>query len=118
MNIPVEDEEKIASTIDEFKAPVVTRPAIIDEGEPYQTSSDIVTIMGIVDPKTNGVEVNGFRLKKFQPGQTEFSYIANARYGNMEEGENVYEITAFGPDGKKAVKTITVVYTPVNLDSE
>lgn len=110
--------EEVVSTIDEFKAPVVTRPTIIDGGDPYQTSSDIVTIAGIVDPKTNAIEVNGFRLQKFQPGQTEFSYIANARYGNMEKGENVYEIVAFGPDGKRATKTITVVYTPVNLESE
>ncbi len=115
--IPTESNE-IKSTINEFKTPVITRPAIIDEGEPYQTSSDIVTITGLVDPKTNAVEVNGFRLKKFQPGETEFSYIANARYGNMTEGENVYEITAFGPDGKKAIKTITVVYSPVNIESE
>jgi hypothetical protein len=116
-DLPAESDE-IVSTIDEFKTPVITRPTIIDEGEPYQTSSDIVTITGLVDPKTNAVEINGFRLKKFQPGQTEFSYIANARYGNMSEGENTYEITAFGPDGKMATKTITVVYSPINLDSE
>jgi hypothetical protein len=115
--VPAEGGD-IVSTIDEFKAPVITRPAIIDEGEPYQTSSEIVTIMGLVDPKTNGVEVNGFRLKKFRPGQTEFSYIANARYDNMKEGENVYEIVAFGPDGKKATKSITIVYSPINVDSE
>jgi len=112
------DDANIVSTIDEFKAPVITRPTVMDEGDPYQTSSEIVTIMGLVDPKTNGVEVNGFRLKKFQPGQTEFSYIANARYDNMKEGENVYAITAFGPDNKKATKSITIIYSPLNVESE
>jgi len=114
--LPTESND-IVSTIDEFKIPVITRPTVMDD-EPYQTSSDIVTITGLVDPKTNAVEINGFRLKKFQPGQTEFSYIANARYGNMSEGENTYEVTAFGPDGKMAIKTIKIVYSPINLESE
>ncbi|MCF7905815.1 FecR family protein [Candidatus Gracilibacteria bacterium] len=100
---------------DVFQAPVITRPAVIVSGEPYQTSSEVVTILGIVDPRTNAVDVNGFRLQKFQPGQTEFSYIANANYNNMKQGENVYEITAFGPDGKKATTSITIVYTPINV---
>jgi len=110
---PIENSE--TATGDEFKAPVVTRPAVIVAGEPYQTSSEVVTITGIVDPRTNTVEVNGFRLQKFQPGQTEFSYIANAQYDNMKAGENVYEIVALGPDGKRAVTSIRIVYTPINV---
>ncbi len=104
-------------TIDseEFSAPVVTKPLILSDGTAYQTSSEVVTIRGLVDPKTNRIDVNGFKLKRFQPGQTEFSYIANAKYGNMEEGENLYEIKAFGPDDKAAITTVKVVYTPLNV---
>ncbi|MCF7917397.1 FecR family protein [Candidatus Gracilibacteria bacterium] len=109
---PPQTEE---SSIDGFAKPVITKPSVLNANDAYQTSSDVVTIAGTVDPKTNTVEVSGFRLKKFQPGQTEFSYIANARYGNMKEGENIYEVVAFGPDGKKASSTIKVVYTPLNV---
>lgn len=108
-------EPTIETSVDEFKAPVITSPAILSLDEPYQTSGDVVTISGIVDPKTNTVEVNGFKLQKFEPGQTEFRYIANARYGNMKEGENLYEVVALGPDGKKASTTIKVVYTPLKV---
>lgn len=102
-------------SIEKFSAPVVLKPILPDPSEPYQTSSDIVTITGLVDPKTNAVEVNGFRLGKFQPGQTTFSYIANARYGNLKIGENTFEIIAFGPDGKKSSTTIRIIYRPIEL---
>lgn len=113
--VNTDSEPTIESSIDEFKAPVVTNPPTIDANQPYQTSSDVVTIRGIVDPKTNMVEVNGFRLQQFRPGQTEFKYLANARYGNMKEGENIYAIVATGPDGKTATTEIKIVYTPLNL---
>ncbi len=102
----------------DFTAPVVTRPAIfqISPNETYQTSASVVTFSGTVDPKTNGIEVNGFRLKKFQPGDTKFAYIANANYGNMKEGENVYTIKALGPDGKTSQTAIKIVYTPLDLN--
>lgn len=121
------DEEVQASTLSErptleesinqFSAPVVYRPSVFlsDQTKVYQTSASVVTIAGNVDAKTNAVEVNGFRLKKFTPGDTEFSYIANANYGNMKEGENIYTITAFGPDGKQSETIIKIHYTPVKL---
>lgn len=101
----------------DFTAPKVTSPAIfqVSQTEFYQTSASVVTFSGTVDPKTNAVEVNGFRLKKFKPGDTKFSYIANANYGNMKEGENSYVITAFGPDGKQSSTTIRIVYTPLSV---
>lgn len=105
-------------TVNDFSVPVVTRPEIFLSGgvdTVYQTSASVVTIAGTVDPKTNSVEVNGFKLKKFNPGNTRFSYIANATYGNMKEGENIYTILAFGPDGKTAETQIKVHYSPINL---
>ncbi len=104
--------------VGDFKAPIVTKPAVISADQPYQTSSEVVTFSGLVDPKTNAVEVNGFRLEKFVPGQTEFKYIANAKYGNMSVGENVYQIVAYGPDGKTAGTTIKIVYTPLTVPAQ
>lgn len=113
-------EETAAGSITDpdFNPPVVTRPAIfqISPNEIYQTSAPVVTFSGTVDPKTNAVEVNGFRLKKFKPGDIKFAYIANATYENMKEGENKYTITAFGPDGKTSSTTITIVYTPLDVE--
>ncbi len=103
----------------DFKAPAVTKPAILGSGEIYETSADVVTISGTVDPKTNMVKVNGYQLKKFKAGDTEFTYIASARYGvrsNLKEGENNYEIMAFGPDGKISSTVVKVIYTPVKIN--
>ncbi len=110
-------ELTIKSTISEFKAPVITRPAVASFENPYQTSSSTVTISGIVDPKTNAVEINGFRLKKFQPGNTEFIYFASADVPspNFIKGENIYEIISFGPDGKTSSTKIKIVYTPLEI---
>ena len=102
------------TTASSFPAPVVTRPAIIDGGTPYQTSSKIVTIEGIVDPQTQTVTVNGFQLQKFEPGKTEFSYIANADYGNLKEGENSFTIVATNAEGQTATTTAKIIYTPVS----
>ncbi len=104
--------------ISDFLPPAITSPAIIANGETYETSADVVTIKGTVDPKTNTVKVNGYQLKKFKVGDKEFTYIASSRYGtrsNLKEGENVYEIMAFGPDGKTATTMVKVIYTPVSF---
>ena len=101
--------------LNNFKKPEILKPIRIDLTQPYQTSSEVVTISGIVDPKTNRVEINGFQLRKFQPGNTNFSYIANAKYGNMKKGENIYEVVAYGPDGKKSSSSIKIIYTPIEL---
>jgi len=110
---PVAKKKKIS--IDDFVPPVVLKPIVADPAAGYETSADVVMIKGIVDPKTNIVKVNGFQLKQFHPGNTEFSYIANANYGNMKKGENIFKITAFGPDGKTATTEVKIFYRPISL---
>ena len=108
-------EVRKLDALNTFKAPEILKPVRLNPDDAYQTSSEVVVISGIVDPKTNRVEVNGFQLRKFKPGDTDFSYIANAKYGNMKKGENVYEVVAYGPDGKKASSSIKIIYTPLEL---
>lgn len=103
------------STNPDFAAPVITRPATGSFNDAYQTSSQIITITGLVDPKTQSVEVNGFKLRKFRAGKTEFSYIANANYGNLREGENTYTVTAFGENGVSASTSVKIIYTPIDI---
>ena len=98
-----------------FKAPTITKPIAIPNGSTYKTTEDVVTIIGNVDPKTNTVQVNGYKLKKFTPGAPTFTYIASAKFGersNLKAGPNQYKIIAIGPDGTQASTTITVIYTP------
>lgn len=114
---PTIETSVIQSTIKDFKSPVVIRPAAISPGEVYQTSADSFTITGLVDPKTNRVLVDGYQLRKFKPGDTEFRYTVNSKVANpnLVPGENTYTITAFGPDDKKATTVIKVHYTPLSF---
>ena len=103
------------SSVGDFPKPVVTRPATGSFGDPFQTSSKIITISGTVDETTQSVKVNGFELRKFTPGDTNFSYIANATYGNLREGLNEFKIIAFGPDEKRSETTVSIIYTPIEI---
>lgn len=108
------------SLADVFPTPVVTTPALFaeDPNAIYQTSADRVTLFGQVPVGTNTVKVNGFQLRKFEVGNTKFQYTAIALgvNGNMQEGENTYNIQALGPDGKFSETKVTVFYSPFNLD--
>lgn len=109
------DVQAAQSTDASFPAPVITNPKIIDPSQPYETSSEVVTISGTVPLGTIRVTVNDFVLKKFSAGNTNFSYIANANYGNLKKGENTFVINAYSSDGKVSTTTIKVFYTPLNL---
>lgn len=96
----------------DFAAPIVTSPVIADTSKPFETNEAVLRIEGLVDPKTNAVEVNGFRLKKYVAGSEKWLYTANAQYGNLSVGANTFVVRAFGPDGKTATTQIHVVYQP------
>ena len=74
------------------------------------------SITGDVDSTTQAIEVNGFRLQKFSPGDTSFSYIANATYGNLREGLNTFTIIAFGPSNQQSQSEVKIIYTPLELE--
>ncbi len=98
-----------------FPAPTITSPNLFDSNGVYKTASSIVTIKGKVSPNTKSIKINGFKLRKFKLGDTTFSYIANAAYGNMKEGLNNYHVVAHDIDNKFAETNIKIQYTPVDL---
>ncbi len=106
-----------STTPSNFSDIVITSPETFDANGIHQTAQPAISIKGTVDPQTQSVEVNRYKLKRFSPGDTKFSYTAvnNGLHGNMKVGENIYHITAFGPNGKKASTTVKINYTPVDL---
>lgn len=115
---PITKQDKSTPGDITYAAPVITSPAIFqsDPSATYQTSSSVVTIRGTVPNNTEEVIINGFRLKKFKLGDTKFSYIANASYKNMKEGENIYTIQAKSSRDQIAKTTIKIVYTPLIIE--
>lgn len=102
----------VAEATSNFPVPVIQNPTITDGTKVFQTNEPVLKISGIVDPKTVAVEVNEFRLQKFTAGDTQWKYIANAQYGNMISGENIYTVVAIGPAEEKSSTSIRVNYTP------
>ncbi len=96
----------------DFPVPVIQFPSLADATQAFNATEPILHITGIVDPRTVAVEVNGFRLKKFKPGNIEWKYIANANYGNMDLGENIYTVVAIGPEDERSSAVLRVNYVP------
>ncbi len=84
----------------------------IDEGGFYNVTGNPATIVGSISGAAK-VIVNSYTLTKFFPGDTTWTYFANADYDLMQEGENTYEVYAVDAEGNKSeVVTFQVRYTP------
>ncbi|MFH1375459.1 MAG: hypothetical protein ABIH35_02195 [Patescibacteria group bacterium] len=63
------------------------------------TEEDLpLTIAGAVSETATAVTVNDYQLQAYTPGSGEWRYVINPDFGNIVAGENIYEITAVGPD--------------------
>lgn len=113
---PTTPPETKSPTTENFPTPIITSPKVASIETIHQTAAAVITIRGEVNNQTQAVEVNGFRLQKFKPGNTTFSYIANAGYGNMKKGLNTYEITAIGNNDASSSTKVLIEYTPISID--
>lgn len=66
-----------------------------------ETNLSYNVIRGKAPAQAHSIEVNGYKLKKYLPGQKSWSYIAATRMKTMKEGANEYLVKAFGKDGKE-----------------
>lgn len=96
------------------------KPTILSVANVTQTNADgfyvvksrVATLTGIVSGAAQMV-VNGYTLQKFKADDTTWSYFANADFGLMKAGENVYEVYAVSADGKKSESIfVKVLYEP------
>ncbi len=96
----------------EFTSPSVSSVSGVTETTDsgfYKIFSNVGTITGTVSGASK-VVVNGYTLTKFSPGDTTWTYYANADYGLMQPGENTYEIYSVDADGNKSEVVIVKVY--------
>jgi hypothetical protein len=84
----------------------------------YVVTGSLATLSGSVSG-ADKVVVNGYTLQKFISGDSSWTYYANADYGLMQKGENIYEIYAIAPDGTKSeTLTVKVLYNPPQVEVE
>ena len=80
--------------------PVISNPA--GNGQTYLTTSSEIEISGTAPADAVGIEVNGYRLQLFSPGDTTWSYLANTQFNNFAVGENVFEVIAINRGGYRS----------------
>lgn len=94
-------EELIAPSVNTFNGD--TKTEII--------GGRIVTIKGTVGKWAKAVLVNDYNLSKFVAGSGEWTYFANADYGNLIEGANNFEVYALDiRDRKSPILKFTVTW--------
>jgi hypothetical protein len=115
-----EEEASGTETVAEVDLGVLTTPTItsvagiteVNADGFYVVTSSLATLTGTVSGAEK-VEVNGYTLQKFVAGDKTWTYFANADYGLMQEGENVYEVYGVGPNGEKSGSlSVKVLYLP------
>lgn len=89
-------------------APAITSPA--RTGQTYRTQRTEFQITGTAPSGTTGIIVNDYRLQFYQPGQATWTYLASTRLGNVQEGENIFTVTAINDAGMKSEPvTLTIL---------
>jgi hypothetical protein len=117
--IRIEAQDKNGNTIGEVVRTILRDreppdpPTILapgTDGAVYRTQAGQIEIHGEVPSGTVGVMVNDYRLQLFSPSDTEWSYLANSEFGNLNDGENLYEIRTINAAGiTSEPATITIL---------
>lgn len=98
-----------------LSAPVLTSVSggtQVDDKGRYKVTNVVATITGTVSG-ADKVVVNGYTLQKFKPGDSTWTYFANADFGLMKPGDNLYEVYALDASGKKSASvSVKVFYDP------
>ncbi len=109
------EEEEVLVDLGELTAPSVTSVSGVtelNENGFYFVNSNPATLVGSISGAAK-VVVNGYTLSKFKPGDSKWTYYANADYGLLSEGENFYEVYALDANGiKSEVVTVPVLFSP------
>lgn len=113
-SIEITYEKEEAEVTGDLEDPVVLTYNGSDSSD---VAESVVTVKGSVKGAA-GVVVNGYELTQFSPGETEWTYVASEDLGNLELGENEYEVYAVDPDGNKSSTVKFVINYEKDEDAE
>ncbi len=106
-----EEDDSANNAVGELSKPTVSKVA----GKNYSSGMDVedsaFSISGTISG-ADSVWVNDYQLSQFKEGDSEWTYNVNADWGNLEEGENEYEVYGTNFEGEKSeIVTIRINYT-------
>ncbi|MBI3336492.1 hypothetical protein HYZ98_02915 [Candidatus Peregrinibacteria bacterium] len=87
----------IQRDIDAPIPPIILLPS--GSGTTYRTQKTEFEIRGSAPPDAVGIVVNDYRLQLFVQGDSQWSYLASRELGNLEYGQNVYDVRAIDTSG-------------------
>jgi hypothetical protein len=85
-------QRNVTAEVAALSSPTITAPA--SAGQTYRTQAGEITLRGGVPAGTQAVEVNGYRLQLYKPGNTTWSYLARTDLGNLVAGRNEFNVVA------------------------
>ncbi|MBN2087018.1 hypothetical protein JW758_01590 [Candidatus Peregrinibacteria bacterium] len=104
------------TTVEELKGPDFSIDEPILENNKLNTNTGYHVIKGKTPKNTDAITVNDYRLTKYIPGQTEWSYIASDSIGTLSEGDNQFSIRSFDKEGNEiGAREFTISYTPAEI---
>jgi len=108
--VVVQQQER---TVTAGTASAAASPSIVNpgkNGETVRTPQEEFELRGTAPVGTAAVYVNDYKLQLFRTGDTDWSYLASTRLGNLKQGENVYNVVAEDASGRRsAPATLTVI---------
>lgn len=109
-----EDEEDVDLDLPPLVAPTVDSYNGSDSNE---VDVDEVKVIGSVEGAEK-VIVSGYTLQAFEPGDTTWSYYAKESLGNLDPGENTFEVEAIAPDGSSKSTQFTIIYNKAEEEED
>ncbi len=108
-------EEEVVDVNDKTPpaVPQFSDPGLNDDVITLEETTQVLT--GTVSKDTHAVIVNDYRLSRYVPGETSFTYTANVDFANLEAGENKYEAYALDKAGNKSAVGIITLILPEDL---
>jgi len=106
-----DDEEDEEEEEEELDLPPLVAPSVDSYNGTDSNEDDTgeVRVVGSVEGAKE-VIVDGYTLQAFEAGDTTWTYYAKESLGNLEDGENTYDVEAVAPDGTTKSTQFTIIY--------
>lgn len=119
LTVNLGDVESDEDDEEELDLPPLVAPTVdtYNGGTSNEDDTGSVTVVGSVEGAEK-IIVDGYTLSAFEPGDTSWSYNARESLGNLEAGENTYDVEAVAPDGTTKSTQFTIIYTPAEEEPD
>ncbi len=86
----------------ELEAPIILSPA---QNAVIPAGQNSIAIEGTAPEQAFQIQVNGYTLGKFQPGDRKWTYFAATKFNTLRPGSNLYQIIAIDRQGQRSEVT-------------